>query len=169
MEDDQNGRRPKWKTTKMEDDQNGRRPKWKTTKMEDDQNGRRPKWKTTKMKTTKVEDDQNGRRPKWKTTIMEDDQNGIQPKWKQRRIKLGYFQRVRVLHIFALQDFFTKCPFCHNGFFNENGSLVSSLCEIFTFLFIFIFGFRFECWLLVWFGMFLFPSSRRRKRSCKWR
>ena len=29
MEDDQ-----------MEDDQNGRRPKWKTTKMEDDQNGR---------------------------------------------------------------------------------------------------------------------------------
>ena len=27
MEDDQNGRRPKWKMTKMEDDQNGRRPK----------------------------------------------------------------------------------------------------------------------------------------------
>ena len=50
MEDDQNGRRPKWKTTKMEDDRNGRRPKWKTTKMEDDQNGRLPKWKTTKMK-----------------------------------------------------------------------------------------------------------------------
>ena len=25
MEDDQNGRRPKWKTTKMEDDQNGSR------------------------------------------------------------------------------------------------------------------------------------------------
>ena len=24
MEDDQNGRQPKWKTTKMEDDQNGR-------------------------------------------------------------------------------------------------------------------------------------------------
>ena len=47
MEDDQNGRRPKWNTTKMEDDQNGRRPKWKTTKMEDDQNGRQPKWKTT--------------------------------------------------------------------------------------------------------------------------
>merc|ERR1711888_212483 len=63
MEDAQNGRRPKWKTTKMEDDQNERRPKWKTTKMEDDQNGRRPNWKTTKMK-----DDQNGRRPKWKTT-----------------------------------------------------------------------------------------------------
>merc|ERR1712030_165025 len=40
MEDNQNGRRPKLKTTKMEDDQNGRRPKWKTTKMEDDQNGR---------------------------------------------------------------------------------------------------------------------------------
>ena len=34
MEDDQNGRRPKWKTTNMEDDQNGRRAKWKTTKME---------------------------------------------------------------------------------------------------------------------------------------
>merc|ERR1712215_305129 len=56
MEDDQNGRRPKWKTTEMEDDQNGRRPKWKRTKMEDNQNGRRPKWKTTK-----IEDDQNGR------------------------------------------------------------------------------------------------------------
>ena len=28
MEDDQNGRRLKWKTTKMEDDQNGRGPKW---------------------------------------------------------------------------------------------------------------------------------------------
>merc|ERR1712120_77437 len=55
----QNGRRPKPKTTKMEDDQNGRRPRWKTTKMEDDKNGRRPKWKMTKM-----EDDQNGRRPK---------------------------------------------------------------------------------------------------------
>ena len=37
MEDDQNGRRPKWKTNKMKDDQNERRPKWKTTKMEDDQ------------------------------------------------------------------------------------------------------------------------------------
>ena len=36
---DQNGRWPKWKTTKMEDDQNGRRPKWKTNKKEDDQNG----------------------------------------------------------------------------------------------------------------------------------
>merc|ERR1711888_68624 len=70
MEDDQNGRRPKWKMNKMEDEQNGRRTKWKTNKMEDDQNGRRPKWKTTKM-----EDDQNGRRPKWKTTKMEDDQN----------------------------------------------------------------------------------------------
>ena len=39
MEDDQNGRRPKWKTTKMEDDQNG----WKTTQIEDDPNGRQPK------------------------------------------------------------------------------------------------------------------------------
>ena len=31
MKDDQNGRQPKWKMTKMEDDQNGRQPKWKTT------------------------------------------------------------------------------------------------------------------------------------------
>ena len=38
---DQNGRRLKWKTSKMEDDQNGRQPKWKMTKMEEDQNGRR--------------------------------------------------------------------------------------------------------------------------------
>ena len=30
MEEDQNGRRPKGKTTKKEDDQNGRRPKWET-------------------------------------------------------------------------------------------------------------------------------------------
>ena len=40
MEDDRNGRRLKWKTTKMEDKQNGRRPKWKMNKMEDDQNVR---------------------------------------------------------------------------------------------------------------------------------
>merc|ERR1711867_48800 len=53
---------------KMEEDQNGIRPKRKTTKTEDDQNGRRPK-----RKTTKTEDDQNGRRPKRKTTKMEDD------------------------------------------------------------------------------------------------
>ena len=39
----------KMKEEKMEDDQNGRRPKWKKTKMEDDQNGKRPKWKTIKM------------------------------------------------------------------------------------------------------------------------
>ena len=37
MEEDQNGRRPKWKSTKIEDDQIGRKPKWKTTKMEDDE------------------------------------------------------------------------------------------------------------------------------------
>ena len=30
--------------TKTEEDQNGRRPKRKTTKMEDDQNGRRPNY-----------------------------------------------------------------------------------------------------------------------------
>ena len=45
----QNGRRPKWKTTKIEDDQNGRRPKLKMTKMEDNLNGRQAKWKRTKM------------------------------------------------------------------------------------------------------------------------
>ena len=36
IEDDQNGRLPKLKTTKMEDDQNERISKWKMTKMEDD-------------------------------------------------------------------------------------------------------------------------------------
>ena len=43
MEDDQNGKRPKQKTTKTEDDQNRRWPKQKTTKTEDDQNGMEPK------------------------------------------------------------------------------------------------------------------------------
>ena len=38
IEDDQNQRRPKWKTTKIKDDLNKRRPKWKHN-----QNGRRPK------------------------------------------------------------------------------------------------------------------------------
>ena len=43
MEDDQNGRRAKQKTSKMKDnqmeeDQNGRQTKWKKTKMNDDQN-----------------------------------------------------------------------------------------------------------------------------------
>ena len=42
MKNDQNGKRPKWKTTKMkktkmEDDQNERLPRWKLTKMDDDQ------------------------------------------------------------------------------------------------------------------------------------
>ena len=60
MEDDQNGRRPKWKTIKLE------QKNWKMTKIEDDSNGRRTKWKTTQM-----EDDQNGRQAKWKTTKME--------------------------------------------------------------------------------------------------
>ena len=35
----------------MEDNQNGRRPKLKKTKMGDDQNERQPKWKMTKWKT----------------------------------------------------------------------------------------------------------------------
>ena len=34
--------------TKMEDEQNGRQAKWKTTKMEDDKKLRRPKIKETK-------------------------------------------------------------------------------------------------------------------------
>ena len=34
MEDNQNGRRLKWKTAKKEDD-----PKWKITQIEEDQNG----------------------------------------------------------------------------------------------------------------------------------
>ena len=45
MEDDQNGRRPKWKMTKMENDQNGRRQKRRAAKIEDDQNERRLEWK----------------------------------------------------------------------------------------------------------------------------
>ena len=55
-------------TTKIKDDQNGKRPKWKTTIMEEYQNGRGLKWKTTKK-----EEDQNGRRSKWRMTKMEDD------------------------------------------------------------------------------------------------
>ena len=50
----------KMEDDKMEDDQNGRRPKWKTTKIEAvqneaDQSGRRPKWKTTKSNQIKYE------------------------------------------------------------------------------------------------------------------
>ena len=41
-------------TAKIEDDENGRQSKWKTTKMEDNQNGRRPT-----LKMIKIEDDQN--------------------------------------------------------------------------------------------------------------
>ena len=40
MENNQDGRRPKWKT-KMED--NEKQPNWKTTQIEDDPNGRQPK------------------------------------------------------------------------------------------------------------------------------
>ena len=42
----------------MEDDQKGRRQKWKTTKMEDDQNGRRPRWTMNKKSASWVS-------PKW--------------------------------------------------------------------------------------------------------
>ena len=63
--------------------------------MEDDRNGRRPKWKTTK-----IEDNQNGRRSKWKMTKMKDDRNE-----NKEELSQGIFKD-RVLHIFALQDFF---------------------------------------------------------------
>ena len=36
MEDDQNGKRPKWKMTKMKNYQNGRGQKQRATAMEDD-------------------------------------------------------------------------------------------------------------------------------------
>ena len=45
----------------MGDNQNGRKPKWKATKMEDNQNCRQPKLKTTTMEYEKLEADQNGR------------------------------------------------------------------------------------------------------------
>ena len=41
----------------MEDDQNWRQPKWKTTKIENDLNGRRRKWKLTKNGMTNMEDE----------------------------------------------------------------------------------------------------------------
>ena len=68
MNDDKNGRQPKWNMTKMEDDQIGDNP-----------NGRIPKWKKTKMEDDQKKDDQNGRRPNWKTTKMEDNKNGRRP------------------------------------------------------------------------------------------
>ena len=45
--------------TKMEDDQNGRQPKMKTTKHEDDQRWGRPKMKTTKNQDEQNDDDKN--------------------------------------------------------------------------------------------------------------
>ena len=42
MENDQNERRPEWKTMKIEDDQNGRQTKLNTT------HGRQQKWMMTK-------------------------------------------------------------------------------------------------------------------------
>ena len=50
-----------WEKTQMEDDLNGRQPKWKMIKMEDNQNGRYPKWKMTKMEDNQSKDNQNGR------------------------------------------------------------------------------------------------------------
>ena len=45
--------------TKMKDDQNGRRPKCKTTKMQDDQDGRQTKLKTIKIHNYLMEDNVN--------------------------------------------------------------------------------------------------------------
>ena len=53
MEDDQKGRRPKWKKVKMEDDKNGRRSKCKMNQMDDYQN------ESQNLRPTKIEDDQN--------------------------------------------------------------------------------------------------------------
>ena len=54
MEDELNGRQPKWKMNSMEDDLiendlNWIGPHWKMTSMEDDLNVRRPQWKKTSM------------------------------------------------------------------------------------------------------------------------
>merc|ERR1711895_353323 len=106
MEDDQNRRRPKWKTTKMEDDQNGRRPKWKTTKMEDDQNGRRPTVNRagvlcSELTSTKKEEDLTpiftsialkcdyikaglGIKMLWRKSL---DENVSRQKWKMNKIE----------------------------------------------------------------------------------
>ena len=56
---------------KLEDDHNGRWPKWKTTKMEDDQKQRRQK-KQRRPKPKATEDDQKQKWPKNKTTKNED-------------------------------------------------------------------------------------------------
>ena len=106
--------------TKMEDDQNERRPKWKTTKMKDDQNGRRPKWKTIKM-----EDNQNERRPKLKMTKMEDDYNGILPKWSTTKIRdnqnercLGGISAKNIKEMWCLRQ--NKDSICHQMWFLED-------------------------------------------------
>ena len=41
----------------MEEEHNGRQPKWKTTTMEDNKNGRQTQWKIISMKVTSIEDD----------------------------------------------------------------------------------------------------------------
>ena len=95
MEDDK-----KWKMTKIEDNQNGKRLKQKTTfinkitymtylrfagffqnylknvgQLYTDQIRKRPKQKTTKMEVDQTGSYRNGSRPKWKLTKMEVDQN----------------------------------------------------------------------------------------------
>ena len=93
MEDDQTGRRQKWKTTKMEVYQNGRRLKWKTNKIQDEQSGRRPKWKMTKM-----EDYQNVRLEKVRVT----DKNRPQI-WTRGKIliKRRYLDNIAIVQSLA--------------------------------------------------------------------
>ena len=55
MEDDLNGRRPRWKTTSMEDDHNGKWPQWKTTLREDDLKGRMNASMEEYLKLTSIE------------------------------------------------------------------------------------------------------------------
>ena len=66
MEEDLNGRQPKWKTTSMEDDLNGRHPQLKMTSMEDNLNGIRLKWKQPKGKNPSIEEYLIGSQPQWK-------------------------------------------------------------------------------------------------------
>ena len=76
----------------MEDDLNGRQPKWKMTYIIDNEENLLSNickstllelkiilkiWK--RRKTTSMEDDLNGRGPQWKTTSMKDDLNERQP------------------------------------------------------------------------------------------
>ena len=49
MENDLNGRQPRWKTTSMKDNLNGKQHQLKTTSMADEINVRQPQWKMTTL------------------------------------------------------------------------------------------------------------------------